>query len=254
MDRRLCWTVFVICELMVASPAFAQNPSADVHYQKAVGAREDGKYDDALEYLEQAYRADPKPMYIHERILVLERMGEFRLALDVLDDYRDELVGAPNVQNLAVLEQRLRQEVDEGGAVGTADAAQTDVLGWSLVGGGTALVAGSVATLFIAEGEAEKLRCSDQSNADKAGCSGAETYDGLTAAQFDEKRSSVTTYRVVGASLGVVGAAALGWGIYRLVGSEASAQPAAAASESLSGLRATFDAQGRMGLELTLRF
>ncbi|QDG49867.1 hypothetical protein FIV42_03660 [Persicimonas caeni] len=249
MLRYMRILMLTIAGLLIAGLAFAAGPTADGHFQRAMEAEQVGKYNEALELLELAYRAEPQPRFIHRRILVLEKMGELQLALDVLDDYRDQLAGAPDVENVAVLEQRLRQQLAQSEDHTTSEA---DVFGWSLVGGGTALVAGGIASLVYAEGEAERLRCSNQSNADKSGCAGVDAYSQLSAEQFDQKRTGVTTYRVVGAGLSAVGISALGWGIYRLAGAEA---PARATSQVTSPeLRATFDANGGMGVELELRF
>lgn len=241
--------MLTVSGLLITSLSFAAEPTAGDHYQRAVEAQQAGNYNEALELLELAYRAEPEPRFIHQRVLVLEQMGEYQLALDVLDGYREQLVNAPEVKNLAVLEQRLRQLHAESP---TKSDGETDVLGWTLVGGGGALVAGGIASLLHAEGEAEKLRCSDASSADKSGCDGIDAYAQLSAAQFDQKRSDVTTYRVVGAGLSAVGISALGWGIYRLVGSESPSEDSTAHLDH--DVRATFDANGGVGVEFELRF
>ncbi len=251
MFRSVRLVVFVLCATLIAAPALAQEPPADVNYQKALVAEKDGHFDQALDFLEQAYRAEPKPRYIHRRILVLEKMGEYKLALDVLEDYRQKLVDAPDVHNLAVLEQRLHQELAQK-AAGGDDRAHADVFGWSLVGGGAVLLAGGVASLFYAEGEAEKLRCSPGSTAAKTGCSGVDAYGAMSANEFDQKSGHVTTFRLLGGGLSAVGVAAVGWGIYRLVDTESSAQADAGAARTQ--VRATFDARGGAGLELLLHF
>ncbi len=250
MLRSIRVVILTVCGVLVASVSFAQTSNAEAHFQRAVKAQNSGDYQEALELLELAYRSEPNARYIHRRILVLEKMGEIDLALDVLDDYRDQLVASPEVQNLAVLEQRLRQQADEARA--NDETADTDIFGWTLVGGGSALVVGGVASLLHAQGEAERLRCSELSNASKTGCDGVDAYAEIAQEQFDQKRSNVSTFRGVGAGLSAVGVAALGWGIYRLASPERPAQ--ASAADEHQQLRATFDAKGGVGVELMWRF
>lgn len=214
-----------VCLLVCSSPVLGQDAAGPANYERALEAKQQGAYDDALQLLEQAYIADARPAYLYERILVLEAMGEHRLALDLLEAHRTELAGAEDVGNLMVVEQRLQETLAQtSSAGGRGDA---DILGWSMVGGGTAFVAGGVVALVVGEANAERLRCSEQSTADKSGCGGVDAYEDLTAEEFDSKRGEVTLYRAVGAGATVIGAGALGYGLFRLLGSERSEQAAA---------------------------
>lgn len=221
-------TLLVALVLLAPQATLAGPPEAQSQYQEATAAYEAENYERALSLLERAFIEDGRGLYMYQRAVVLEAMGEPQLALDVLQEHRETIESDPEVEGLSILEQRLVAKTNGEVSGEHSVGGQTDWLGWSLVGGGTAVTATGAVLLVVAEGEAERLRCSpSSSNPDKSGCDGVDAYGALSSAEFASKSDDVSLYRYAGIGATAVGLAAVGWGVWRLVDSEAPAEPAA---------------------------
>jgi len=208
------------CSAPARADGGAEEGATEASEQSGESAPSEKQLRERLRRLEAKYKETGNPRFKFERVLMLEKMGEYEFALEVLQNHRDEFVSSSEVQGVAVVEQRLRDEVNGagGGGGGSDGGGQTDVLGGALVGGGGAAAAGGVASLLVANSKAERLRCSPSSEGPSAdGCGGVDEYRGLSQSEFDDKSSTVTTLRVLGAGLAAVGVGAAGWGVYRLV-------------------------------------
>jgi hypothetical protein len=183
------------------------------------GAEEQSE--DRLRRLEAQYQQTGDPRYRFQRVLTLEEMGEYAFALTVLEENRAAFESDPEITGVALVEQRLRDKRREAAAAsGASSTGDPSTVGWLLTAGGTALTAGGVASLLVAEGRARRLHCSPVSNGPAADCAGVDPYTGLTAAEFDTKKRGVTTLRGLGIGLGAVGLTAAGWGLVRLLAAE----------------------------------
>jgi len=185
-------------------------------YADAVSAADEGDLQRALDLLELAEMKERRPKYAYRKVLVLKAMGEDDRALDILQERRDELAGAPGVGNLDTLEQRLRNDTTEADADGPGRG--NAVLSWSLVGGGTVFAAAGTTFLVLAARNSRRLNCSiARIEGRDANCSNVEVDSDLSRSEYRRRRRNVRTFRWTGASLLTVGIGAAGWGTYRLL-------------------------------------
>ena len=214
-----------------------------------------------LHQLEGKYQKTEDPKYLYRRLLVLEKMGEHEFALEILENHRESFVADPEISNVAVVEQRLRDAIadrEEAASSGAgadsgssrASGGRADILGWVLTGAGAATLGGGIAGLLVAESQANKLRCSPAGRGpDAAGCGGVSAYGKLSAAEFDRRKTRVRTLRIVGIGLSAVGVGAATWGLVRLLTAERS--PDAARARLRPAARLDRD---RLSFGLTLDF
>lgn len=224
----------VICHMTAAaSPAFADEDekSADEIYEDAVDAVEDEEYRRALDLLDLAERKEAKPRFAYQRILVLEELGEYDQALELLEGRRQELAGEPGVGDLTALEQRLEEASSAASNADEADTASsggTDLVGWGAAASGLAATVGGTISLLAAESQVDQLRCSGVYPADqRTGCEGVDAPDELTRAEFDERHGRIDTFRMLGGGLLGAGALAAGYAAYRFWWSGGSADASA---------------------------
>ena len=212
LSNRLCLSAALVTMILLVVPAVAATQEAGAEDQP----------EDRLRRLEAKYQQTGDPQYRFRRVLTLEEMGEYAFALTVLQENRSAFESDPEITGVALVEQRLRDKRDEasGGSPGGSSAGDSQTVGWLLTAGGTALTAGGVASLLVAEGRARRLHCSTASNGPAADCAGVDPYTGLTAAEFDAKKRGVNTLRGLGIGLGAVGLTAAGWGLVRLLTAE----------------------------------
>ena len=200
------------------------------YYTEALEAYKQEQFEKSVDLLKKAYEADPNPLYVYNRIIVLEKTREHRLALVLLDEYRRRMLEHPEIveQDLLDLEERLRAEVARqdrgpgmmGDGVEVADtvdpAGGVNWLGWSLVGGGALAAGGALATYLLGNSLHEELRCAPNSGADRTGCApDAEPYPSQEAFEADQDRLALYDGLTIG--LAALSVGALGWGIYELV-------------------------------------
>ncbi|MFB6373460.1 MAG: hypothetical protein ABEN55_10170 [Bradymonadaceae bacterium] len=206
------WSFACAVLLMVPSTALAQQGSTESDGEAAKRR---------LRELEARDEKTGEPTYLFERVLTLEKMGEYQFALEIIEKHREEFEDDPNIDGLAVVEQRLRREISGGEgdeAAKSGESSDTDVLGWTLSEVGVGALAGGLTSILVAEHRATRLRCSPASGSSgSGGCGGVEPYTDLTRRQFDRKRNGVRTLRVVGIGLGAVGTGLATWGVIRLV-------------------------------------
>lgn len=249
MSKTLC--LLMVCSLhLFSSPAMAQDveaPESQAAAEDAVAnaarsareARDRGDYEDALKIIELAQVESPDDgLLIYERVLTLEAMGEEEIALTVIGENRDVLLRHTQVNDLAIVEQRLTDAVEkstdatigdgkaDGQAKGKGDpvvtktetaGSDTPWLGWTAVAVGAAGLTIGTILLVVAEADAVDLRCDD--------CSSGPAGRDITRQEFDDRKSSIRTRRIVGGvSLGI-GTAALAYGLYEILTHEPAAAP-----------------------------
>ncbi len=252
-----------VCLFTAPSQAFAQDgepPTESVVEAKspvaqAREARERGEFEEALRILEAAqFSAPDDGQVLYERVLTLEAMGEVELALQVVDDKRDVMLRHPEVNDLAVVEQRLisardqqsntvvdpseGNDGDKTAGDKTADQKDTtetsnedtapagsSVASWIAIGAGGAAIAGGAILMVSAGSDADELRCAGLSP--EPSCAPDELNPGVSREEYDDQRSSITIRRVVGGTLIGLGAASIAWGIYDLLtgDSEPTSEP-----------------------------
>jgi hypothetical protein len=113
----------LIC-LAAAPRTYAQDVNG--HFESAMTAVEEERWDEALNELELAYREDPSTVVTYWRIVVLEKSGHPQLALELLRENRDALLDEPEATDLAVLEERLRSEVSNADSDPDPNTAETN--------------------------------------------------------------------------------------------------------------------------------
>jgi len=104
--------IFGLLTLLSAS-AFAQDPAAFAHFDRAKSAYEEERYEDAILALEQAWRAEEAPEFLYWRVMTLQAMGEHAHALELITENREILTNAPQGGELHLLEERSRRALEE---------------------------------------------------------------------------------------------------------------------------------------------
>ncbi|MGM0559172.1 MAG: hypothetical protein ACQEVA_22495 [Myxococcota bacterium] len=190
--------------------------------EQARQAADDGEYDRALTILEQAYMQTEDPALLFERVLVLEKMGEQEMALQLLEANEAEFRASPDVEGVTLVRQRL-VDGDGSSASTSANAGRsddTDWLGWGLTVGGLSTAAGGVAAILSAQSQARRLRCSPDSNYD-GNCEGVQDYGPMSPETYNDRADRVQLTNALGVGALAIGAGLGAWGIYRLATPEA---------------------------------
>ena len=216
------------CAVLLVFPATvaAQDATASAEGSEAMKRR--------LRTLEAKYEETGDPTFLFERAMTLEEMGEYAFALEIIEQHREDFEQDPDIDGVAVAEQRLRRHLSDGasGGSGGGDARRDGpgVFGWTLTGVGAATLAGGVTSILVAEHRAKRLRCSPVSDGSGgAGCEGVEPYTELAHEEFDQKSRGVRTLRGVGIGLSLAGVGLAAWGVVRLVSGGRSGASASAA-------------------------
>ncbi len=239
-SNMVVWMVAAAVSLASFDLAAREDDAPDEESAAPAGDETEADARERLRRLEAKYQKTGDPSYLFERVLTLERLGEYQFALEILNNHRAEFESHAEIDEVAVVEQRLRDRVsveqDESdrpptGGSQRADRSGTDLVGWTLTGAGVLAVGGGISQILVAEHRARRLRCSPVSRGPEAdGCGGVEPYTGLSRGEFEGKQAAVGRRRWIGVALTGVGTAAAGWGLYRLIraaGSEASPEAAA---------------------------
>ena len=263
------WGLVVAAAVLLGQPLeAAAQPNVEQgrqYYIEALEAYKQQRFERSIDLLKKAYEADPNPLYVYNRILVLEKTEEHRLALVLLDEYRRRMLDHPEIveQDLLDMEARLRAAVvQEGPPARVPQPSETvedpeplregvDWLGWGLVGGGLVAAGGALVSYVMANSLYEELRCAPNSGdgVDRTGCpEAAPPYEG----NFEEASNRIDLYDGVAIGLGVLSVSALGWGIYELI-SEDEDGAAATADTGEPRLRLDLGPQ-RVGARLELRY
>jgi hypothetical protein len=102
---------------------------------------------------------------------------------------------------------------------------QVDWVGWSLVGGGAALVGVGAWVAVLAEGRAREIKCSpDTDYGTSAGeCSDVDTLRFRDNAELETAESEVTRARIAGWGSLTAGVGLAAWGVWRLASAESPA-------------------------------
>jgi len=83
--------LFVAAAMAVPMPAFADADRAEVFYQQATEAYQEGDLRKAADLLERAYAEDPDLVYQYNRILALEGLEDYAEALRVLEIFEEPM-------------------------------------------------------------------------------------------------------------------------------------------------------------------
>lgn len=145
----ISYILLFVC-LLTTTTVVAQVPkhTADAHFERAQVAYQETRYDAAMLELEQAWRKEERPVFLYWRVLTLQAMGEHALALNLIDENRSLLLGASEVQDLHLVEERSRSALSVATPVPNPPVAQRstlDTVGPIVLGIlGVGLVAGSI--------------------------------------------------------------------------------------------------------------
>lgn len=186
-----------------------------VQIDAARKARDEGRYGDALDAIGRAQFEEPdNGLYIYERVLTLEAMGEYDLALELVEDQRDTLIKHPDINDLVVVEERITQKAGQSAEESVSEdelvaeetsPANRPVLGYVLTGTGSVLVTGAgILFLIQSDDRSELSACS----LNDPNCAPRE---------FDRRTDRVNTLRTISIATGVVGLGMVGWGVYELL-------------------------------------
>lgn len=205
--------------LAFSATASAASPEAVQAAQEAQAAEQAQDWDRALKLYELAYRHSEDAIYIYKRILIYERRGEPSFALSLLEENRAALSAHPEISDLVIVEQRLREKLPKQTPGGDGRGGAT--VAWVSLGAGAALVIGGGVALWMAQAEAEERACGFNSDAFDGGCDAPAS---MTRAEFDSSQRAQTTWSVVGGAGVALGLGALGYGIWRLAAGGDGAQ------------------------------
>lgn len=180
-------------------------------------ARDEGRFSEALDAISRAQLSDPdNGLFIYERVLILEAMEEYDLALKLIADRRESLIKHPEVNDLVVVEERINRksqastdgnghvEGTEGGGEADKSGETFPVLGTVLTGTGAVFVTASAIVFFIQSGARAEL---DDCSIEDPDCAPNE---------FDRRLERANSLRTVASIGGAVGIGLVGWGLYEL--------------------------------------
>ncbi|QDG49864.1 hypothetical protein FIV42_03645 [Persicimonas caeni] len=138
-------------------------------------------------------------------------------------------------RGLARVLPQYRQNVGDGELpVVDDDAGETDWLGWSLVGGGVAVVGVGTWVALAAENRALEVECSPDTDygTSAADCDGVTVITFADQAELEQAESEVTVARVAGYGSIAAGLGLASWGLWRLVSPERRPSDAAVSLEA----------------------
>jgi tetratricopeptide (TPR) repeat protein len=195
--------------------------------EEARAAADAGEFDRALSILEQAYMQSEDPALLFERVLVLEKMGEQEMALQLLEANEEAFRESPDVEGVTLVRQRL---VDGEGDASASKSVKTgggnaDILGWGLTVGGLSVAAGGVAAMVSAQSQARRLRCSPDSTFD-GDCEGVDSYGPMSPETYNDRADRVHLTNALGIGATVVGVGLGTWGLLRLLSPESQPESA----------------------------
>ena len=227
MLREELMSISSICRvflLIIALTTFAVPTDALAAEQspreEARAAADAGEYDRALNILEQAYMKTEDPAILFERVLVLEKMGEQQMALQLLESNEEAFRKSPDVEGVSLVRQRLVDgDADGSASKSVKRGGGTDGLGWGLTVGGFSLAAGGVATIISAQIQAKRLRCSPDSTYD-GNCEGVDDYGPMSPETYNDRADRVQLTNALGIGATAIGVGLGTWGLLRLLGSE----------------------------------
>lgn len=115
------------------------------------------------------------------------------------------------------------------GVSGAGDAAEVDWMGWSLVGGGAALIGVGSVVAVAAENRAAQVQCSPDTDygTSAADCEGVDIIRFRDQTELQNAESEVTWARIAGYGSLTAGVGLAAWGVWRLVSAESRPQSAA---------------------------
>ncbi len=220
----------------------AQQRAAEF-YGEAGQAYADGHFERAAELLDRAYRYDDNPLYRYNEILALEGAGEYETALELLDAHKEELEDLEGTDDIDELRTDLeeaaedrRKRAEKPDAVEIPDEPRDEesvddgphIAGWTLVGTGTAALAGGlvVGSGILIDDTIDRLEGSTTPE------DARQIYDD-TPHDRDDDEATLRTHQFLAAGLltGGVVAAATGASLLWLdAGSESAADPGASMS------------------------
>jgi tetratricopeptide (TPR) repeat protein len=210
-----------LCLASVPSLALAGEQEASEYYKQALEAYQKGELERALDLLERAYAEDPNLVYQYNRILVFQSLGRHEEALRLLKLYENPMREdeQKRFEDIGQLKQELEQsiaqkEADDGKADAQADKGEmkdpgespedpsqtreppetTNLLGWSLVGVGGALLGGGLLTSsgILIEDRLTRLDCVNEERGSPGACYDDPAFEDYRAS--DDSRSEASLY------------------------------------------------------------
>ncbi len=91
----------------------AAKTQAEAQFQKAKELFAAKEYDKALSALDHAWRLDENPLYLYQRIKVLQAMDEHEFALELLEKNKETLQQTEGVDDLFVVEEQLKSAIED---------------------------------------------------------------------------------------------------------------------------------------------
>lgn len=220
-------------------PADEGEQRALAYYEEAGEAFGEGRYHRAAELLELAYEYDPILTYRYNQIIALEGAGDYEKALELIDQYEDQMVSSEEFADIVDIREDLQEAIAQRSAddeVAEADDEDVeeldepadvkpverdlDILGWSLTGVGAASFGTGVvvATGVLIDDTIDRLETSASE--------GVEAVYGDNDYDRDADISTLKTHQWLSAGLLVGGVAASATGGALLWSSRSSGEPA----------------------------
>lgn len=183
------------------------------YYNEAGHAYQQGHYERAAELLERAWNKDNKLVYRYNQILALEAAADYDAALQLLDDHEQALRDHDDFADIDDIRRDLEEAIaqrDRAEPI-TLDAPDRDIpeeepfdlLAWSLIGTGTAALAGGI---VVSSGV---LIGDTIDRIEAANDEGVDVVYGDSEYDPQQDKSRLRTHQWLGAGL-LVGGAALG--------------------------------------------
>lgn len=203
-------------------PSESEQREAQAALEAARTARAEGRFSDAIDAISRAQLADPdNGLYIYERVLVLEAMEEYELALKLIRERRETITGHPDVNDLVVVEERIQgksQAIPEApkvtarpGEKSTSKESGFPVLGAILTGAGGVSLSTMAVLLLVRESVVSDLESCGVASSD---CADEELRNPIAFANRAGRADSLQTAGLV---TGAIGLGLVAWGIFELV-------------------------------------
>jgi hypothetical protein len=109
------WLIAVVTGLsllmMGPTAAFADEGLAKQLYKKAQTRYQNSQFEEAATLLAEAYAEDPKLIYQFNRIMALQGAGKYEKALEVLEEYEEEMLAAGGFEEIPEIKKTLRERI-----------------------------------------------------------------------------------------------------------------------------------------------
>ena len=244
-------------------PGYDPAARAAEHYEEAAQAYGEGNFERAAELLQRAFAHDPNLIYKYNEILALMGMGDYEQALRLLDTFGEPMEADGRFTDLDELEAELKEAIAAAETDGEDEAPEEEeplvveqppelepqeevadspnILAWTLVGTGAALLGGGgfVASGILIADEMERLNQYT-----------SVEYEDSDEFSHEADVSVLNTHRIISVVLLSAGFAATATGVGLLLFDRGDANP-----QAREGLQLTPMADGQnLGASLSGRF